>query len=141
MTLQLAYSQETYPKKVPCGKDTCIILTNQQGQEINKVFLDRDRLTELLDTEKQKTAGFQSVIDDQKVIIGRLNHLDSLNSISIKNYRSLVELEQDKYQDMKQSYTEYTKQLKKQNRHIWLSSMMTIPVSIAFTALIVTLIK
>lgn len=115
-TATLSYCQTSYPKKILVDKDTVVAITETQLKEINKTFLETEALR--AETKVLKTAILQkdSVIANLKEVYVTNNKIDSAYQSQISYYRGIIDLQQQKYGDMKSEFQAQNLLLKKDLR-------------------------
>jgi hypothetical protein len=109
---QLVFSQDSL--KIPFSKDSFSI-SNVDGIKINQLLIDRKKCYEKLSLEKEYRKDKDSVSTAYKDLYYRMERLDSSNQDLVIEFRDFLAMKDYKYQDMKSSFQEYNKKLKKQN--------------------------
>lgn len=104
----LTYSQDNY--KIVSRNDS-IIMSNEAGIKINRLLLDRKRCYEDLNNE-ETTKGKDSINNYYELLVNRMNSTDSLHRITVVQFSKLLDIKNDKYDSLKDSF----KQIKKQGR-------------------------
>lgn len=112
----MSYCQTSYPKKIVVGKDTVVAVTETQLKEINKTFLETEALKEETQVLKKTISEKDSVIADLKQIYITNNKIDSVYQSQISYYRGIIDLQNQKYGDMKSEFQAQNLLLKKDLR-------------------------
>jgi len=108
---QQVFSQDS----LTINSNNKIELTNEQGRKVNQFLIDRKKCYEQLALEKEYRRSKDSVSLVYKDLYYKMDRLDSSNQEIVTEFRNYVAMKDYKFQDMKTSFQDYNKQLKKQN--------------------------
>ena len=138
LIVQLVSAQNIYPKKLIIqnskNKDTIIAFTNEQVIKINQEHVILKQCLEYSNLQ-DSTLKFQvKTIEELKKINSSYIMLDSLSKESLKTKDFLLNISYQEKEELKETFTKYQKQVKKQKRNNWLySNFITIPLVISLS--------
>jgi len=124
LTLQIGISQTLLPKFTDNTGKVYLGITNEQAQDVNVLSDNYDKCQEELQSIKQ-TIKLNTTTDSLlKTVILRNNVIDSVYQSGVEQYQVLVETQTAKYNDMIDTWKDYAKHLKNQNRNILLETLL-----------------
>lgn len=135
---QSSLAQDFYPKKLIIqnfkNKDTVIAFTNDQVIKINQEHVILKQCLEYSNLQ-DSTIKFQiKTIEELKKINSSYIMLDSLSKESLKTKDFLLNISYQEKEELKETFTKYQKQVKKQKRNNWFySNFITIPLVISLS--------
>ena len=137
----LVLAQDSYPKKLIIqnskNNDTVIAFTNEQVIKINqehivlKQCIDYSNIQDSIITFQIKT------IEELKKINSSYVILDSISNNIIKDKDFLLSISYKEKEDIKETFTNYQKQVKKQKRNNWFyNTLITIPTVVSLSVIL-----
>ena len=116
------------------NKDTIIAFTNEQVIKINQEHVILKQCLEYSNLQ-DSTLKFQvKTIEELKKINSSYIMLDSLSKESLKTKDFLLNISYQEKEELKETFTKYQKQVKKQKRNNWFySNFITIPLVISLS--------
>ena len=138
LIVQLVSAQNIYPKKLIIqnskNKDTIIAFTNEQVIKINQEHVILKQCLEYSNLQ-DSTLKFQvKTIEELKKINSSYIMLDSLSKESLKTKDFLLNISYQEKEELKETFTKYQKQVKKQKRNNWFySNFITVPLVISLS--------
>lgn len=136
---QSSLAQDFYPKKLITqnfkNKDTVIAFTNDQVIKINQEHVILKQCLEYSNLQ-DSTIKFQiKTIEELKKVNSSYIVLDSLSKESLKTKDFLLNISYQEKEELKETFTKYQKQVKKQKRNNWFyNTFITIPVVVSLSA-------
>ena len=141
----LVLAQDSYPKKLIIqnskNNDTVIAFTNEQVIKINqehivlKQCIDYSNIQDSIITFQIKT------IEELKKINSSYVILDSISNNIIKDKDFLLSISYKEKEDIKETFTNYQKQVKKQKRNNWFyNTLITIPTVVSLSVILTYLL-
>lgn len=138
LIVQLVSAQNIYPKKLIIqnfkNEDTIIAFTNEQVIKINQEHVILKQCLEYSNLQ-DSTIKFQiKTIEELKKVNSSYIVLDSLSKESLKTKDFLLNVSYQEKEELKETFTKYQKQVKKQKRNNWFySNFITIPLVISLS--------
>ena len=116
------------------NEDTIIAFTNEQVIKINQEHVILKQCLEYSNLQ-DSTLKFQvKTIEELKKINSSYIMLDSLSKESLKTKDFLLNISYQEKEELKETFTKYQKQVKKQKRNNWFySNFITIPLVISLS--------
>ena len=139
LIVQLVSAQNIYPKKLIIqnfkNEDTIIAFTNEQVIKINQEHVILKHCLEYSNLQ-DSTIKFQiKTIEELKKVNSSYIVLDSLSKESLKTKDFLLNISYQEKEELKETFTKYQKQVKKQKRNNWFyNTFITIPVVVSLSA-------
>lgn len=139
LIVQSVSAQNIYPKKLIIqnskNKDTIIAFTNEQVIKINQEHVILKQCLEYSNLQ-DSTLKFQvKTIEELKKVNSSYIVLDSLSKESLKTKDFLLNISYQEKEELKETFTKYQKQVKKQKRNNWFyNTFITIPVVVSLSA-------
>ena len=141
LTVQSALAQDFYPKKLIIqnskSKDTVIAYTNEQVIKINQEHVILKQCIDYSNLQ-DSTIKFQiKTIEELKKVNSSYIVLDSLSNNIIKDKDFLLSISYKEKEDIKETFTNYQKQVKKQKRNNWFyNTLITIPTVVSLSVIL-----
>ena len=141
LTVQSALAQDFYPKKLIIqnskSKDTVIAYTNEQVIKINQEHVILKQCIDYSNLQ-DSTIKFQiKTIEELKKINSSYVILDSISNNIIKDKDFLLSISYKEKEDIKETFTNYQKQVKKQKRNNWFyNTLITIPTVVSLSVIL-----
>ena len=138
LTVQSALAQDFYPKKLIIqnskSKDTVIAYTNEQVIKINQEHVILKQCIDYSNLQ-DSTIKFQiKTIEELKKVNSSYIVLDSLSKESLKTKDFLLNISYQEKEELKETFTNYQKQVKKQKRNNWFyNALITIPTVVSLS--------
>lgn len=116
------------------NEDTIIAFTNEQVIKINQEHVILKQCLEYSNLQ-DSTIKFQiKTIEELKNINSSYIILDSISKESLKTKDFLLNVSYQEKEELKETFTKYQKQVKKQKRNNWfLNTFIVVPVFVAIT--------
>lgn len=145
LTVQSALAQDFYPKKLIIqnskSKDTVIAYTNEQVIKINQEHVILKQCIDYSNLQ-DSTIKFQiKTIEELKKVNSSYIVLDSLSKESLKTKDFLLNISYQEKEELKETFTNYQKQVKKQKRNNWFyNTLITIPTVVSLSVILTYLL-
>lgn len=141
----LVLAQDSYPKKLIIqnskNNDTVIAFTNEQVIKINQEHVILKHCLEYSNLQ-DSTIKFQiKTIEELKKVNSSYIVLDSLSKESLKTKDFLLNISYQEKEELKETFTNYQKQVKKQKRNNWFyNTLITIPTVVSLSVILTYLL-